>query len=139
MQPPWGISAASTIETVILTFILGEYARDPKAHYTIKTGSPMTEFDRSDREEWNRRGYVRGAWHLYRALSDTFTFRLGSWRRSTLPAFTRRARAATVEMNAPRSRIEYISRAVRHSLSTAAKALSSMVGGFFIPLPRGMN
>jgi hypothetical protein len=68
MQPPWGISAASTIETVILTFILGEYARDPKAHYTIKTGSPMTEFDRSDREEWNRRGYVRGAWHLYRAL-----------------------------------------------------------------------
>jgi len=22
-----------------LTFILGEYARDPKAHYTIKTGS----------------------------------------------------------------------------------------------------
>ena len=28
----------------------------------------MTEFDRSDREEWYRRGYVRGAWDLYRAL-----------------------------------------------------------------------
>jgi hypothetical protein len=28
----------------------------------------MTEFDRSDREEWYRRGYLRGAWDLYRAL-----------------------------------------------------------------------
>lgn len=28
----------------------------------------MTEHDRSDPEEWYRRGYVHGAWHLYRAL-----------------------------------------------------------------------
>jgi hypothetical protein len=29
----------------------------------------MTEHDRNDPEEWYRRGYVHGAWHLYRALT----------------------------------------------------------------------
>jgi hypothetical protein len=28
----------------------------------------MTEHDKSNPEEWYRRGYVHGAWHLYRAL-----------------------------------------------------------------------
>jgi hypothetical protein len=42
-------------------------------------------------------------------------------------------RAATVDRCAPSSRIAKISRAVRHSLATAANALSLMVGGFFIP------
>jgi hypothetical protein len=41
--------------------------------------------------------------------------------------------AATVDLNAPSSRIAKISRAVRHSLSTAANALSLMVGGFVNP------
>jgi hypothetical protein len=27
-----------------------------------------TKHDKSDPEEWYRRGYVHGAWHLYRAL-----------------------------------------------------------------------
>ena len=32
----------------------------------------MTEFDRSDREEWYRRGYVRGAWDLTEPLFFIF-------------------------------------------------------------------
>jgi hypothetical protein len=33
----------------------------------------MTDHDRTDPEEWYRRGYVQGAWHLYRALTAHLT------------------------------------------------------------------